>query len=87
VRNRAKAKPVLASDVTLDYILDERGRELMLEELRRLTLSRMGKPVERVKKYNPLSATTIKPYHELFLVPQKFIDANLNAKVEQNSGY
>lgn len=87
VRSRAKAKPVLAGDVSLDYILDERGRELMLEELRRLTLSRMGKLVERVKKYNPKSAATIKPYHELFPIPQKFIDANLNAKVEQNPGY
>jgi hypothetical protein len=53
VRSRAKANPVDAAAVTLDYILDERGRELIYEEQRRLTLSRTGKLVERVRLYNP----------------------------------
>ncbi|MEZ0487470.1 RagB/SusD family nutrient uptake outer membrane protein [Fibrella aquatica] len=87
VRNRAKAKPITANEVTLDYLLDERARELMLEELRRLTLNRMNKLVERVKKYNPRSGGTIQPYHAFFPIPQKFIDANIEIKVDQNQGY
>jgi hypothetical protein len=87
VRNRANATPVDPANVTLDYILDERARELMIEELRRLTLSRVGKLVERVKLYNPKSGGSILPHHELFPIPQAVIDANSGAKLEQNQGY
>ncbi|GAB3899837.1 hypothetical protein GCM10028803_21640 [Larkinella knui] len=89
VRGRAKAKPVLASQVDLDYILDERLRELVVEEPRRLTLSRMGKLVERVKKYNGFATTvnTIQDKNALFPIPQKFIDANFGLKIVQNPGY
>ncbi len=87
VRNRAKAKPVAVGEVTIDYILDERARELTIEELRRLTRSRTGKLVERVQKYNFRSGSNIQPHHALFPIPQKFIDANLDKKVEQNPGY
>lgn len=89
VRARAKAKPVLAEKVDLDYILDERLRELVVEEPRRLTLSRMGKLVERTKKYNGFETTvnTIKEKNALFPIPQKFIDANFGFKVPQNKGY
>lgn len=89
VRARAKAKPVAADRVDLDYILDERLRELIVEEPRRLTLSRMGKLVERTKKYNGFATTinTIQPKNALFPIPQKFIDANFGAKIIQNPGY
>ncbi|MFN3380433.1 MAG: RagB/SusD family nutrient uptake outer membrane protein, partial [Runella zeae] len=89
VRGRAKAKPVAAAQVDLDYILDERLRELIVEEPRRLTLSRMGKLVERTKKYNGFATTinTIQAKNELFPIPQKFIDANFGNKVPQNPGY
>ncbi|MGV3558665.1 RagB/SusD family nutrient uptake outer membrane protein [Larkinella arboricola] len=93
LRNRAKAKPVTADRVTLDYILDERVRELIMEEPRRRTLIRFGflanknLLVERVKKYNPKTGSNIADKHELFPIPQKFIDANLDAPIEQNPGY
>jgi starch-binding outer membrane protein, SusD/RagB family len=87
VRNRAKAKPVTPAEVTLDYILDERARELIFEEDRRVTLSRMGKLVERVKKYNPLNAPNIQPFHALFPIPFSEIEANKDGKLEQNPGY
>jgi starch-binding outer membrane protein, SusD/RagB family len=87
VRNRAKAVPVTTGEVTIDYILDERARELMYEEDRRITLSRMGKLVERVKKYNTLSGPTVQPFHALFPIPFSEIQANKDAKLEQNSGY
>ena len=42
LRNRAGAKPVSAGDVNIDYILDERVRELFGEEQRWITLSRLS---------------------------------------------
>ena len=89
VRRRAKAIPVLPVNVTIDYLLDERARELVAEEPRRRTLTRMGKLVERVRKYNMRQDTksTIQDYHELWPIPQSAIDANFSAKLEQNPGY
>ncbi|OOQ59765.1 RagB/SusD family nutrient uptake outer membrane protein [Mucilaginibacter pedocola] len=89
VRARSNAKPVDASAVNIDYILDERARELITEERRRLTLSRLGKLVERVGKYQTRAdvKATIKSYHELYPIPQSAIDANFGAKLEQNPGY
>ncbi|RRB02511.1 RagB/SusD family nutrient uptake outer membrane protein [Larkinella rosea] len=89
VRKRANAKPVSASAVTIDFVLDERARELITEEPRRRTLMRMGKLVERVRKYNMRESTrtTIQEKHELFPIPQTAIDANFSVKLEQNPGY
>ena len=42
LRNRAGAKPCSASDINIDYILDERVRELFGEEQRWITLSRLS---------------------------------------------
>ena len=42
LRNRAGAKPCTAADVNIDYILDERVRELFGEEQRWVTLSRLS---------------------------------------------
>lgn len=89
VRNRAGASSVQPNKVTLDYILDERARELITEEPRRRTLCRMGNLVERVRKYNMLSTTktSIQDYHEFYPIPQYVIDANYGAVLEQNPGY
>lgn len=87
VRARAKAAPVSPAEVTIDYILDERTRELLGEEYRRITLCRVGKLVERTKLHNPVSGPTMKDYHELFPIPQQFIDDNKDAVIEQNPGY
>lgn len=93
LRSRANAKAVTPAQVSLDYILDERIRELMLEEPRRRTLVRFGflaksnVLVERVKKYNIKTGKDIEAYHKLFPIPQKFIDANFDFKIDQNPGY
>ena len=87
IRTRAKATLITPDQVTIDFILDERARELMLEELRRNTLSRLGLLVQRVRQYNPKSGPTIQDYHQYFPIPQKFIDANLDNPIEQNPGY
>jgi starch-binding outer membrane protein, SusD/RagB family len=89
VRNRANADPIGAGDVTMDYILDERIRELLVEEPRRRTLIRTGKLVERVRQYDILveSRNSIEDFHEFFPIPQTAIDANFAAEMKQNPGY
>jgi hypothetical protein len=95
VRARAKAKLIAAADVTEDFILDERSRELIVEEPRLRTLIRMGRLVDRVRKHNsvpsvpngPSSGTTIRDFNRYWPIPQKVIDANTGAKFEQNPGY
>ena len=87
VRSRAKATLVDPEKVTIDYLLDERARELAVEEPRRLTLARFGLLKDRVKKYNPVSAPTIQEFHNLWPIPQTEIDANLGAELTQNPGY
>lgn len=42
VRERAKASPIKASDVTIDYIFDERARELFAEAPRQNELNRVS---------------------------------------------
>lgn len=87
VRARSNANPISASEVDIDYILDERARELMVEEPRRLTLARLGLLDDRIKKYNPVSAPTIQEFHNLWPIPQSEIDANQEADLPQNPGY
>ncbi|WP_052496095.1 RagB/SusD family nutrient uptake outer membrane protein [Pedobacter lusitanus] len=87
LRTRANADQVQAGDVTLDLILDERARELTAEEDRRITLMRTGTLFNRVQKYNPTSAGSIKDYNQLLPIPQAEIDLNKDAKLEQNTGY
>lgn len=87
VRRRAQASPVDPSDVDIDYILDERMRELIIEEPRRRTLVRLHKMYERTMKYNYRVVNNMQPYHELWPIPQKAIDANTAIKIDQNPGY
>lgn len=87
VRSRAQASPVSPNNVTIDYILDERARELSLEEPRRRTLVRMGKLVERVRKYNIRTGNNIQDFHQWWPIPQTAIDANSGAVLTQNPGY
>lgn len=87
VRNRANATPVTPAEVTLDYILDERARELYGEEKRRLTLVRTGIFMDRVQRYNVVAGPNFQPINELFPIPQTAIDANTGAVLEQNPGF
>ncbi len=87
LRNRANAIPVTPEEVTLDFILDERARELIVEEQRRRTLMRLDVLYERVVRYNPSSATSVQPHHELWPIPQSVIDSNTGSEMEQNPGY
>ncbi|MCF0173456.1 MAG: RagB/SusD family nutrient uptake outer membrane protein, partial [Bacteroidales bacterium] len=61
IRNRAGAKPCSAADVDIDYIMDERARELLCEEQRWITLNRLScnpKATYVTAKYPTQDATT-----------------------------
>ncbi|MCW3788168.1 RagB/SusD family nutrient uptake outer membrane protein [Plebeiibacterium sediminum] len=87
VRERSNATPISGSDIDIDFILDERSRELVTEENRRHTLIRTDKLVERVQKYNDFAGPTIAQAPKYFPIPQKVIDANTGAVMKQNDGY
>jgi hypothetical protein len=87
VRARASATPVLPADVDIDYILDERMRELGVEEKRMLTLMRLGKWYDRIIKCNPYYAPQATTKFNLWPIPQSEIERNRNVKMEQNPGY
>ena len=82
LRDRANAPEIAASDVDLDFILDERARELIGEENRRFTLARTGKLIERNQLYNADAKDNIVEKHNLFPIPQVEID-----RMKDSSGF
>jgi hypothetical protein len=87
VRARAGASAITPAQVTLDFILDERSRELVTEEQRRYTLLRTGTWLTRIKADNPLAAVAVAARDSILPIPQSVIDANLTKKMPQNPGY
>lgn len=87
VRKRAGATTITASQATMDFLLDERIRELVGEDSRRFTLTRTNKMVDRVKMYNTSIKDKIQEYHMLWPIPQSIIDSNRDAEFPQNPGY
>ena len=81
-----KAMEITAAQLNIDFILDERARELLGEGTRWIDLARTGKLVERVKKYNPVAAANIKDFHVLRPIPQQQIDRT-EGEFKQNPGY
>ena len=75
----------------LDFLLDERERELAAEELRWYTLARQGSAVflARIKAYNPTAVTNVQAFHLLRPIPQTQIDRTEGGKdaFPQNPGY
>ncbi|WP_243350286.1 RagB/SusD family nutrient uptake outer membrane protein [Parabacteroides sp. FAFU027] len=92
IRARANATPVSASDISMNFILDERARELLAEENRRMTLLRTKTLLQRVAMANATTPATyqvtgITEKNLLFPIPQSEIDLNKDAKLEQNPNY
>ncbi|MEI6948857.1 RagB/SusD family nutrient uptake outer membrane protein [Paraflavisolibacter sp. H34] len=87
VRSRSNASAAAPGDVTLDYILDERIRELGVEEKRMLTLCRLGKFYDRVSRLNPFYGPQMKPHFNLWPIPFSEIERNRSVKMPQNPGY
>ncbi|MCK4923295.1 MAG: RagB/SusD family nutrient uptake outer membrane protein [Bacteroidales bacterium] len=87
LRNRANASDITAGEVDIDFILDERSRELIFEEHRRYTLLRTGKWLERTRLHNKNGGQNISERDVLFPIPQTVIDANLTSPMLQNPGW
>ncbi|MNK04067.1 SusD family protein [compost metagenome] len=82
------AMTVTPAQMTLDYVLDERARELCGEQTRWLDLVRTNKLVERVKLYNPDAGVNIQEKHILRPIPQSQIDRIITGdKYPQNKDF
>lgn len=87
IRRRSNASEVDASVIDIDFILDERSRELVLEEDRRWTLLRTNKWLDRVRKYNKFGGDVAAEKDTIWPIPQSVIDANLTKEFPQNPGF
>jgi hypothetical protein len=77
---------ITAADLSIDFILDERARELTGETTRFYDLTRTHKLVERVTKYNPGGAPNVKACHELRPIPNSEILLSTGG-IKQNPCY
>ncbi len=86
---------VSASDIDIDFILDERVRELVAEENRRVTLVRTNTLKQRIAlngdktPYAPDSKviTGFQDFNVLLPIPLTEIQLNKDGKLDQNTGY
>lgn len=89
VRIRSGASTISMGNLTLDFILDERARELNLEGHRRTDLIRFNKFTGGNYiwpwKGNTMEGTSIPDYYNLFPIPEQARGANPN--LTQNPGY
>ena len=78
-----------AGDMTVDFILEERTRELCGENVRWADLACRKKLVSRVKLYNLAAATLVNEKHNLRPIPQTQLDAmnDPDKQKYQNTGY
>lgn len=89
IRIRANAGTIAQNQLTLDFILDERARELNLEGHRRSDLIRFGKFTGSSYlwpwKGNSLNGVGIPSTYNVFPIPQSALQSNPN--LTQNPGY
>lgn len=88
--DQTAAMQVSASEINIDFILNERAREFAGEQIRWFDLKRSLTPaqwVTRIKTLNP-DITAVEPFHRLRPIPQEELDALLNGQeFGQNPGY
>ena len=89
LRSRVNALPVTADQMTVDFILEERSRELLGEEQRRYTLTRTKSATEFVEwvKARNTKDKGLSERDYIFPIPQSVIDANVSKPMKQNDGY
>jgi hypothetical protein len=95
IRERAASSPasvpamdITAANLSIDFILDERSRELTGENMRWLDLVRTNKLLERVRLHNKEAAANIQTKHILRPIPQSQIDAvTTGPPYPQNPGW
>ncbi|GIZ16218.1 RagB/SusD family nutrient uptake outer membrane protein [Capnocytophaga catalasegens] len=89
IRTRAGVSTITSSQLTADFILDERARELYWEGVRRTDLIRYGKFTSAdylwTFKGGAVSGVGTSNHRNLFPIPADVIRAN--AKLKQNTGY
>jgi hypothetical protein len=89
LRTRAGATPIVAGDINLNFVLDERGRELYWEGHRRQDLIRFGKYTGNAYNWqwkgNVQAGTSIDAKFNLFPIPATAIGSN--PTLQQNTGY
>jgi len=82
---------ISASDISIDFILDERGRELSAEYHRWFDLKRTGKTLERIRNnvsYTSPHCVEIKDHHVLRPIPENQLTRMSNpGDFPQNPGY
>lgn len=84
----AAAMTIGPEDVTVDFILDERSRELFGEWMRNQDLVRTKSLVRRVQLWNREAAPYVKDFHVLRPIPQSEIDRTVEGPpFTQNPGY
>ena len=77
---------IAAGDLDLDFILEERARELAGEKFRWFDLKRTGTLLDRVRLHNPDGAPNVQEFHLLRPIPRDQIDRTSNDYL-QNPGY
>lgn len=79
---------ITAGDLSIEFIMDERTRELCGEMMRWWDLVRTGTLLDRVRKYNADVKDNIVPKHLLRPIPQQQIDAVVTGPAyTQNPGW
>jgi starch-binding outer membrane protein, SusD/RagB family len=84
---KTAAMTITDTQLSMEFIMEERARELAGEQMRWMDLKRWGKLVERVKAHNPQAAPNIKDIHNLRPIPQAQVDRSENKGFAQNPGY
>ena len=82
------AQQVTAAQMTIDFLLEERSRELFAEDTRWWDLARTKTLVQRVQLYNTEAAGGVQPFNILRPIPQSQIDlVTEGPPYPQNPGY
>ncbi|PWK26886.1 putative outer membrane starch-binding protein [Arcicella aurantiaca] len=83
------AMTITQAQMNMEMIIEERGRELVGEQIRWMDLKRWGNLVDRVQKYNPQAAPNVKAMHLVRPIPQTQIDRTEGGATTfpQNQGY